>query len=255
MGLVTLLTDFGLSDSYVAELRGVVLSAAPGIGLVDITHAITPGDVRAAAYVLGRSWHHFPAGTVHLAIVDPGVGTPRAALALSARGHYLVGPDNGIFTNVLRDLPVEIVALPVPAAAAPTFHGRDLFAPAAAALACGTPLQSLGPAFTGMPERLATAEPRYEGKSVVGEVIYVDRFGTLVTNLTTEQVPSYATLEVEDLELGPLRRTFADVPVGGLLAYLGSDGAVEIAVRNGSAARRLGLGVGGQVRVRLASKR
>ena len=251
MGLVTLLTDFGLSDAYVAELRGVLLSSAPGIELVDITHGITPGDVRAAAYVLGRAWHRFPAGTVHLAVVDPGVGTTRAALALGARGHYLVGPDNGIFTHVLRDIPVEIVVLPAPPEAAPTFHGRDLFAPAAAALARGTPLESLGPPLARMPERLATAEPRYEGKSVVGEVIYVDRFGTLVTNLTAEQVPSYATLEVEDLELGPLRRTFADVPVGGLLAYLGSDGAVEIAVRNGSAARRLGLGVGGQVRVRL----
>jgi S-adenosylmethionine hydrolase len=255
MGLVTLLTDFGLSDSYVAELRGVLLSAAPGVVLADITHAIAPGDIRAAAFVLGRAWHRFPSGTVHLAVVDPGVGTARAALALRARGQYLVGPDNGIFTHVLRDTPVEIVALPVPVGAAPTFHGRDVFAPAAAALATGAKLESLGPRFAEIPERLATAEPRYEGKSVIGEVIYVDRFGTLVTNLTAEQVPVYATLEVEDLDLGPLRRTFADVTVGGLLAYVGSDGAVEIGVRNGSAARRLGLGVGGQVRVRLDRKK
>jgi S-adenosylmethionine hydrolase len=249
--LITLLTDFGLSDSYVAELRGVLLSAAPDCDLIDITHSIAPGDVRSAAYVLGRSWHRFPTGTVHLAVVDPGVGTSRAALALHARGHFLVGPDNGIFTHVLRDIPVEIVSLPVHAAAAATFHGRDVSAPAAAALAAGAPLDSLGPAFASLPERLATAEPRYEGKSVIGEVMYVDRFGTLVTNLTAEQVPPYARIEVEALEIGPLRRTFADVPVGGLMAYLGSDGAVEIAVRDGSAARRLGLGVGGQVRVRL----
>ena len=168
---------------------------------------------------------------------------------MHARGHFLVGPDNGVFTHVLRDTPVEIVTLPVPADAAPTFHGRDVFAPAAAALATGAALDTLGSVFTGMPERLATTEPRYEGKSVVGEVIYVDRFGTLVTNLTAEHIPAYATLEIEALELGPLERTFGDVPVGGLLAYLGSDGAVEIAVRNGSAARRLGLGVGGKVRV------
>lgn len=179
------------------------------------------------------------------------MGTSRAAIAMHARGQFLVGPDNGVFTHVLRDTPVEIVTLPVPADAAPTFHGRDVFAPAAAALAIGEPFDSLGPVFTGMPERLATAEPRYEGKTVVGEVIYVDRFGTLITNLTAEHVPAYATLEIEALELGPLQRTFGDVPVGGLLAYLGSDGAVEVAVRNGSAARRLGLGVGGQVRVRL----
>jgi S-adenosyl-L-methionine hydrolase (adenosine-forming) len=251
MPIVTLLTDFGLSDSYVAELRGVILSAAPSATLVDITHAIPPGDIRAAAFVLGRAWQRFPAGTVHLAVVDPGVGTPRAALALRARSQFLVGPDNGIFTHVLRDTPVEIVTLPVPAHAAPTFHGRDLFAPAAAALATGVQLETLGPRFPDLPERLATAEPRYEGKSVIGEVVYVDRFGTLVTNLTAEQAPAYATVEVEDLDIGPLRRTFADVAAGGLLAYLGSDGALEIAVRNGSAARRLGLGVGGQVRVRL----
>lgn len=251
MPAVTLLTDFGLSDAYVAELRGVLLSSAPGVALVDITHAIPPGDVRAAAYVLGRAWHHFPPGTVHLAVVDPGVGTTRAALALRARGHFFVGPDNGLFTPVLRDAAVEAVTLLTPSAAAPTFHGRDVFAPAAAAIAFGAPLSSLGPPFSGIPERLATAEPRYEGKSVVGEVIYVDRFGTLVTNLTPEQVPAYATLQVEDLDLGPLRRTFGDAVAGGLVAFVGSDGSVEIAVRNGSAARRLGLGVGGQVRVRL----
>ncbi len=251
MPAVTLLTDFGLSDAYVAELRGVLLSSAPGVALVDITHAIQPGDVRAAAYVLGRAWHHFPPGTVHLAVVDPGVGTPRAALALRARGHFFVGPDNGLFTPVLRDTAVEAVTLPTPSTAAPTFHGRDVFAPAAAAIAFGAPLSSLGPPFPGIPERLATAEPKYEGKSVVGEVIYVDRFGTLVTNLAPEHVPAYATLQVEDLDLGPLRRTFGDVVAGGLVAFVGSDGSVEIAVRNGSAARRLGLGVGGQVRVRL----
>ena len=251
MPAVTLLTDFGLSDAYVAELRGVLLSSAPGVMLVDITHAISPGDVWAGAYVLGRAWRHFPTGTIHLAVVDPGVGTARGALALATGGHYFVGPDNGIFTRVLHDTVVEIVVLPTPPDAAPTFHGRDVFAPAAAAIARGAPLQSLGTPFLGIPERLASAEPRYEGKAVVGEVIYVDRFGTLVTNLTTEHVPAYASLEVEDLDLGPLRRTFADAVAGGLVALVGSDGAVEIAVRNGSAARRLGLGVGGQVRVRL----
>jgi len=251
MPAVTLLTDFGLSDSYVAELRGVLLSCAPGVTLVDITHAIPPGDVRAAAHVLGRAWHRFPPGTVHLAVVDPGVGTARVALAIRARGHFFVGPDNGLFTPVLRDAVVEIVAIPTPPGAAPTFHGRDVFAPAAAAIAFGASLASLGPLFRGIPERLATSEPRYEGKTVLGEVIYVDRFGTLVTNLTADHVPSYATLGVEDLDLGPLRRTFGDVVTGGLVAFVGSDGAVEIAVRNGSAARRLGLGVGGQVRVRL----
>ena len=243
MPLITLLTDFGTSDSYVAEMKGVLLGLCPGAVLVDITHAVPPGDIRA--------WHRFPAGTTHLAVVDPGVGTARTAFALAAHGHWFVGPDNGIFTSVLHDAEVEIVALATPQGASPTFHGRDLFAPAAAALACGAPLPSLGEPYLGMPSRLTWREPHYEGKSVVGEIVYVDRFGTLITNLTTEVVPPYAVLEVEDLDIGPLRRTFGDVPTGGLLAYVGSGGAVEIAVRDGSAARRLGLGVGGRIRARL----
>jgi S-adenosylmethionine hydrolase len=251
MPIITLLTDFGTSDSYVAEMKAAVLGAAPDATLVDLTHAVAPGDLRAAAYLIGRAWHRFPAGTVHLAVVDPGVGTARAALAFARDGHWFVGPDNGLFTQVLHNAAVEIVTLPTPDGAAPTFHGRDLFAPAAAALAAGIPLRTLGEPFPGMPHRLSYREPHYEGKTIVGEVVYVDRFGTLVTNLTPEMVPDYATLEVEGLDIGPLRRTFGDVPTGGLLAYLGSGGQVEVAVRDGSATRRLGLGVGGRIRVRL----
>ncbi len=251
MPLVTLLTDFGVSDSYVAELKAAVLRAAPTATLVDITHAVPPGDVRSGAYLIGRTWHRFPAGTVHLGVVDPGVGTARAALAIAAGEHRFVGPDNGLFTAALRDTEVEIVTLGVPETAAPTFHGRDVFAPAAAALALGAPLADLGPPFHGIPRRLVYTEPRYEGKSIVGEIVYVDRFGTLVTNLTPDLVPPYAALEVEGLEIGALRRTYGDVPTGGLLAYVGSGGAVEIAVRDGSAARRLGMGVGSRIRARL----
>ena len=251
MPLITLLTDFGTSDSYVAEMKGVLLAGCPEAVLVDVTHAVPPGDVRAGAYLLGRAWARFPAGTVHLAVVDPGVGTERAALALRAHGHWFVGPDNGLVTRVIHDAEVEAVVLPVPSGASPTFHGRDLFAPAAAALARGDALDSLGPPFAKIPVRLTYTEPHYEGKSVVGEIVYVDRFGTLVTNLTPALVPTYAVLEVEGLEIGPLRRTFGDVPTGGLLAYVGSGGDVEIAVRDGSAARRLGLGVGGRIRARL----
>ncbi len=251
MPIITLLTDFGNADHYVAEIKGVLLSLAPALTLVDVTHAISPGEIRSGAYVLGRTWHRFPAGTIHMAVIDPGVGTTRAALAFSAHGHYFVGPDNGVFTPVLHDAEVAAVALPTPAAASPTFHGRDLFAPAAAALATGAALHTLGEPFAGIPERLSYTVPHYEGKTVVGEVVYIDRFGSLVTNLTADLVPNYARLEVEDLDLGPLRRTYSDVTAGGLLAYVGSGGAIEIAVRNGSAARRLGVGVGGRVRARL----
>ena len=251
MAIITLLTDFGSADHYVAEVKGVLLSCAPGVTLVDVTHGIPPGDVRSGAYVIGRTWHRFPPGSIHLAVVDPGVGSSRPALAFGAHGHFFVGPDNGVFTPVLHDAEIEAVVLVTPEAASPTFHGRDLFAPAAASLANGAPLESLGEPLAGIPERLAYTAPHYEGKTVVGEVVYVDRFGSLVTNLTSELVPTYARLEVEDLDLGPLRQTFSDVTAGGLLAYVGSGGAIEIAVRNGSAARRLGVGVGGRVRARL----
>ena len=251
MTIITLLTDFGTADSYVAEMKGVLLSSAPAAVIIDISHGVSPGDVRSAAYILGRTWHRFPPGTIHIVVIDPGVGSARAALALGAHGHCFAGPDNGVFTPVLKDTEVEAVTLAVPESAAPTFHGRDVFAPAAAALANGASLASLGLPFSGIPQRLAYTVPHYEGKSVVGEVVYIDRFGSLITNLTAELVPSYATVEVEDLDLGPLKRTFDDVGNGALLAYVGSGGQVEIAVRNGSAARRLGVGVGGRVRAKL----
>ena len=251
MKIITLLTDFGPADSYVAELKGVLLSRVSDATLVDVTHEVQPGDVRSAAYLLGRTWHRFPDSTIHLAVVDPGVGTSRAALAIRAHRHYFVAPDNGILTAVLRDTEVEAVALPTPPTAAPTFHGRDVFAPAAAELARGASLADLGLRFDGIPQRLAYTSPHQEGRCIVGEVVYVDRFGTLVTNLKAALVPTHAQLEIDDLQIGPLVRTYSDVPAGSLLAYVGSDGAVEIAVRDGSAAERVGVGIGGRVRVSL----
>jgi S-adenosyl-L-methionine hydrolase (adenosine-forming) len=218
---------------------------------VDITHEVPPGDLRSAAYILARTWHRFPEGTVHLVVVDPGVGSDRAALAFQARDHFFVGPDNGVFTRVLHDTAVEIMALPAPPGASPTFHGRDLFAPAAAALASGRALLTLGTFFSGIPHRLAFTQPHVEGKVAVGEVVYIDRFGSLVTNLTAELVPNSATIEGEDLDLGGLKRTFSDVASGGLVALLGSGGEIEIAVRDGSAADRLGIGIGARVQAKL----
>lgn len=251
MPIITLLTDYGTADSYVGELKGVLLSQAPGAILVDLTHEVSPGDVVGAAYVLARTWHRYPQGSVHLVVVDPGVGTARPALALRAGGHGFVGPDNGLFGSLAEAPDLEIVTLAVPERASNTFHGRDVFAPAAAALARGVPLLELGRISTERLTLLPVSTPVHEGKTVVGEVTYVDRYGNLVTNLTASVVPSYAILELDSLVIGPLRATFSDVPPGGLVAYIGSGGCVEIAVRGGSAARRLGLGVGGKIRARL----
>jgi S-adenosylmethionine hydrolase len=242
--IITLLTDFGTADSYVAETKGALLCAAPHATLVDLSHDVPPGDVAGAQFLLSRSWFRFPTGTVHLAVVDPGVGGPRRALAVASSKHFFVGPDNGLFTPVLDG--ARVVALEVRAVAAPTFHGRDVFAPAAGALAAGAALASLGEAIAN-PTRLAPPTPAVRDGVLVGTVLHVDRFGTLVTNLPATAVAPDTTIRILDRVVGPLRRTFADVPSGALLALVGSGGTVEIAARDASAARLLGVGRGAAV--------
>ena len=243
--IITLLTDFGSADSYVAEMKGALLSRAPHATLVDISHQISPGDIRAGQYLLSRAWRHFPEGTIHLGIVDPGVGTERRAVAAQSSGHLFVAPDNGLLSFLGKDR--RFVSLPIPTSAAPTFHGRDVFAPAAARLATGSALGDLGESisdacYTPLPT------PRHDHLAVFGEVIYVDRFGTLVSNIPGDAVQPGARIRVEGTEAGSLRRTFRDVARGALVAFVGSGGTVEIAVRDGSAARMLGVGVGAEVR-------
>lgn len=243
--IITVLTDFGTADSYVAEMKAVLLAGAAGATLVDISHQVAPGDIRAGQYLLGRAWKHFPRGTTHVGIVDPGVGTDRRAIAAEHDGHRFVAPDNGLLSFLPKD--AHFVSLQVPAAAAATFHGRDVFAPAAARLAGGAALSDLGtriddPCYTPLPTC------RHDHLTVIGEVIYVDRFGTLVTNIPGPAVQTGARVLVEDSEAGSLRRTFRDVARGALVAFVGSGGTVEIAVRDGSAARTLGVGVGAEVR-------
>ncbi len=244
--LITLLTDYGTADIYVAEVKGVLLSRVHGAQLIDITHQVPPGDLRAGQYILSRVWQRFPQGTVHLVVVDPGVGTARRALAAGAAGHFFVAPDNGL----LSPLPpaAHFVSLPIPAGAAATFHGRDVFAPAAGQLAIGASLSHLGHPITD-PVRTPLPAPRRDGAALVGEVLYQDCFGTLVSNIPGALVKPGARISVAGTEIGPLARTFGDVARGQLVAFVGSGGTVEIAVRDGSAARLLGAGVGAEVKV------
>src|SRR6059036_1850136 len=232
--LITLLTDFGNADSYVGEVKAVLLSQVHGAALVDITHQVPPGDVRAAQYVLSRVWHRFPQGSVHLAVVDPGVGTERRVLAASAAGHFFVAPDNGLLSFLPAD--AHFVSLPIPSDAAATFHARDVFAPAAGQLALGASLSHLGHPITD-PYRSPLPAPSHDGAVVVGEVIYVDRFGTLVSNIPGDRVEPGVRIKVAGTEIGTLSRTFADASRGQLVAFVGSGGTVEVAVRDGSAAR------------------
>src|SRR5574341_365844 len=243
--LITLLTDFGLADSYVAEVKAVLASQSHSAQLIDVTHFIPPGDLRAGQYVLSRVWHRFPPGTVHLVVIDPGVGTPRRALAAEAAGHYFVAPDNGLLSCLPEG--ARFLSLPIPPTAAPTFHARDVFAPVAAQIANGTALTHLGTLITA-PHRSPLPAPRHDGTAVVGEVLYVDRFGTLVSNIPGDLVEPGVRVKAADADVGPLRRAYGDVARGKLVAYVGSGGTVEIAVRDGSAARLLGVGVGAQVR-------
>jgi S-adenosylmethionine hydrolase len=244
--LITLLTDFGTADGYVAEVKGVILTAAPEAEIVDVSHDLAPQDVEQARLTLARFWRRFPPGTVHLAIVDPGVGTSRRALAVASDGRSLLGPDNGVLSPALLAAGARAVALPVPAHAAPTFHGRDVFAPAAAMLALGHPVDALGPAVES-PVIRRTPEPRRLADGTIqGEVIAIDRFGNAVTNLVAARG---GTLEVAGRAL-PVRRTYADVPQASPTALAGSTGLIEVALRDGHAADALGLKRGARVVLR-----
>jgi hypothetical protein len=244
--VITLLTDFGTSDGYVAEMKGRLLRLAPDAKVVDVAHDIAPGDALAAAYVLGRTWRAFPEGTVHLAVVDPGVGTPRRALAAEGGGHRFAVPDNGLLSFVADQAPLAAVVLAVAESAAPTFHGRDVFAPAAAALAEGSALAALGApagAIARLPRRV-----RRTDTGAIGVVVHVDRFGTLVTDIPGDMVAAKARVLVANRAV-PVRRTFGDVAPGEVVAFTGSGGTLEIAVRDGRADEVLGVGRGTDVRV------
>lgn len=243
VAIVTLLTDFGSVDSYVAEMKGVLLRKAPDARLIDITHDVPPGDVRRAQYLLARAWKQFPAGTVHLAVVDPGVGTARRAIGVHAYEHFFVAPDNGLLSPLLDG--AEIVELPIPEDASPTFHGRDVFASAAADIAIGQSLHTLGSVVTD-PCSLPMPEATRLNGHVTGEVVSVDRFGNLITNIPGEWCVG-GTVAVGEVEVGPVRRTFRDVPSGALLAYIGSSGTLEVGVRDASARNALGAEPGSAV--------
>jgi hypothetical protein len=244
--IITLLTDYGTADSYVGEVKGALLSVAPQAVLVDLTHDIAPGDIASGSYVLGRIWRRFPADTVHLAVVDPGVGTRRRALAADVAGHRFVAPDNGLLSDVFAVAHADVVSLPIPSEASRTFHGRDVFAPAAARLAQGAALAELGAAVSDLvhlpPRRLRT-----EGADLIGQVVHVDRFGTLVTNLPSSAMARGALIQV-GVHTVAVQATFGDVPPGSAVAFAGSGGTLEIAVRDGRADVVLGVARGVEVR-------
>jgi S-adenosylmethionine hydrolase len=265
--LLALLTDFGEADGYVGVMKGVALGIAPGLPLVDLTHAIPPQDVAAAAWVLHTSWRSFPVGTLFLCVVDPGVGTARRAVALLIEGNCFVGPDNGLFSYVLETAtPEGAVVLDQPRFHRPqpsaTFHGRDIFAPCAAHLAAGVPLVDIGSALdpaalVRLPPLAPTWETAKDTPSspiLRARIAHIDHFGNLITSigaaLASEILATPAArVRLGGKEIAARAPTFAEGPAEAPCLVRDSSGYLAIAVRNGSAAALLGAARGDPVLV------
>lgn len=260
--VITLLTDFGLRDEYVGAVKGVLLSRCPGATLVDITHEIDPGDIAGAAFRFEAVFPFFPAGTVHLLVVDPGVGGDRAVLAASTGACRLVAPDNGLLTPLLEgnriDAAVRVTDVDrFGPRIGDTFHGRDIFAPVAAALAGGESLENLGePIEPARLIRLDRPAPVVTPGAVRGRVVGIDRFGNLIVNIRRAHLleafgarPGSLAVRVGGRTLGGLHRCFSDVPLDHPLAYIGSRDCLEVAVNGGRAADRFGVETGAEIGV------
>ncbi len=247
--LIVLLTDFG-SGIYAGVMKGVIYRLHPQARIVDLTHEVAPQNIREGAWLLLQSYRYFPPEAIFLAVVDPGVGSERACLAVRTSHYFFVGPDNGLlYPAVEEDKCLETVALPVAPEASPTFHGRDVFAPAAARLAQGALLKELGVPTTMKASLVFYRQGRW------GEIVTIDRFGNIVTNLPPLRHAS--GYEVEVTRLGttvfkgtlPCFRTYAEAPEGVLFAITGSAGTLEVSLKDGSAAAKLGVHTGDLIKM------
>lgn len=266
MGLVAFLSDFGTRDFYVAAVKAVVKRACPTAEVIDVSHEVPPWSVLTGCYLLTCCFDDFPQGTVFLAVIDPGVGTARRPLIVKSARYWFVGPDNGLLMCVAeRDPPVKAWVIDRPPALGKTsftFHGRDIFGPVAASLACGESPENLGRECSD-PHRLTIWEPVFEEGSIKSVVIHVDRFGNAALNVRSEHLERWHVRHEAQLEISvrgksfavPLRRTFGEAEKGAVLALVNSCGFLELAVNQGSAAEVLGLSVGDPVVIKLASSR
>ena len=244
--LLTVTTDFGHRDGYVAAMKGVMLQIEPSLRIVDVTHEVAPHDVMEAAFLLHQTAPHFPSDTIHLVVVDPGVGTGRRPIAARLGSGVFVGPDNGLFSLLLdQNESTEVVVLDQPCywgshSPSATFHGRDLFAPVAAHLASGVPLDHVGTP-TDHYEHLHWALPISDDEGIQGWVVHIDRFGNAITNiqahlLDAHQDPTQVKCYVGSAIVEGIHRTYGDVAPGEPLVLVGSSGALEVAVNSGDAA-------------------
>jgi S-adenosyl-L-methionine hydrolase (adenosine-forming) len=259
-GVITLTSDFGLHDNYVGTMKGVMLRIHPEVRLIDVTHQITAQDILEASLVLDNGYRYFPVGTVHLVVVDPGVGSGRRPILVAGSEHFFVGPDNGTFTAIIDGDPGARVfelrdrryMLP---AISDTFHGRDLFAPVAAFLARGVAPEEFGPLVTD-PRRLTLPVPRIWGDQIRGEVVHIDSFGNVVSNISRADFEravgeSRFRVLINGKVIDRIHRTYSDQERGKALALFGSSDLLEIAVAEGRAERRIGAGKGDTVLVQI----
>lgn len=259
MPLITLMTDFGQRDSYVGQLHGAIRSVFPHATIVDLTHEIPPQDIFAASVTLADAVEAFPEETIHVVVVDPGVGSSRLPIAAEFGRWRFVGPNNGLLSAAADRWPVtRAVVLDRPRFWRPqvstTFHGRDLFGPVAGHWAAGTPIASLG---TSLERSKLVVLPlptvAVDGEWLVGSVVQVDRFGNLITNLTEHEFPELkqvTSIQLAGATIGAVVECYATQSSGQMLALIGSSGRLEVAVANGNAARHLGVGIGAVVRCR-----
>ena len=254
MQVITLLSDFGLSDYFVGAVKGVMLSLNPDVALVDISHQVPPQDIFTGAFTLSQTYSCFPKGTVHFAVVDPGVGTSRNALAATAAGHYFVAPDNGILTYIM-EANEDFVAYEITAdhyfrkPVSSTFHGRDIFAPVAAWISRKVELFQFGPVLQS-PVRLQIPPlKRVQDALIQGTILAIDHFGNLITNLKPEDVSMPFKILAGQREITALRRTYAEGMPGEVIVVPGSAGFLEIAVKGGSAAAMLSVRAGAPIGV------
>lgn len=259
MPVISITTDFGQKDGFVGTMKGVIWKICPAAQIADITHDVPPQDIFTGAVALWRAVPFFPAGSVHVAVVDPGVGTQRRPMAAHLGDQFFIGPDNGLFSFIIQDAEsagqtVQFVHLDRPEfwlpAVSRTFHGRDIFAPAAAHLACGVPFESLGTPFSD-PIRFAFPQPERTATGWVAHITVIDAFGNLTTDLRAEQLGGQrdVTLRLKGAEVNGILGSYGQRQPGDLVSVIDSEGYVEIAVVNGSAAARLDARLGDSVEV------
>jgi len=247
--IITLTTDFGLSDPFVGIMKGVILGITPNAQLVDISHDIRSYDISEAAFMIESMYPYFPEGTVHIVVVDPGVGSARRPLAASSHGQFFVAPDNGVLSTVLGDDAYHIQNNHLfLKSVSQTFHGRDIFAPVAARLASGTPLEAVGTRISDF-IRKPLPVPRREGRKIVGTVLRIDKFGNVITNVRRSDLSPSFTMRVAGMPITRLCANFSEAEPGEFFAVEGSTGYIEIALNQASAADRLKLASGAEIEV------